>query len=71
MMHYEAISPLIGHALTVAVLVLLALGAAFWLLLAFRIGRSIAQKRSTMESALLANATTSAQATTHRRLKAS
>jgi FlaG/FlaF family flagellin (archaellin) len=71
MMHYEAISPVIGHALTVAVLALFALGVAFWLLVAFRIGRSIAQKRTTMESALLANATTSAQPTTHRKLKAS
>jgi hypothetical protein len=70
-MHYEVISPILGHALTGAVLAVFALGMVFWLLLAFRIGRSIARKRTTIQSALLANATTSAQATTHRRLKAS
>jgi hypothetical protein len=70
MMHYEAISPVIGHALTVAVLALFALGVAFWLLFVLRIARSMVPNRATMERALVASATTSAQPTTHRKLKA-
>jgi len=65
MMHYEAISPVIGHKLTFAVLAVFALGIAFWLPLALRIARSVVRKRATLEDALLANATTNAQPATH------
>ena len=71
MMHYEAVSPVIGHALTFAVLALFALGMAFWLLLAFRIGRSILRKRTAMERSLLASHTSSAEATPQMSVRAS
>ncbi len=62
MMHYEAISPVLGHALTGAVLAIFALGVIFWLLLAFRVARAVAWKHATLEGLFLANATTNAEA---------
>jgi hypothetical protein len=61
---------LLGHALLGAVLTIFALGMAFWLLLAFRIARTVIQKRTMLEGALLASAKTYPEAAQARQFRA-